>query len=171
MKPLPAKGFARALSKVALAGCAASLAVHLVSLTGFESSALFKFQFLVFCALFLVALPEAAAREIVLSRFKLRNWLGLPRRKSGDRLMRKIFFDGAPWWLRRLMYGLIAYFFVWFVGVTYETFPAGKLSPRRASLYQHRCGDALYSRRDVVDLLQPRGASVHARRRISIKPV
>jgi hypothetical protein len=116
MKPLPARGFARALSKVALAGCAISLAVHLVSLAGFESRGLWHFQFAVFAGAILILFLAGFAQEYVRIKFgeRTRGWRFLPPKSDGV-LKQRVFFDNAPRWLRRLTYGMFAYFVVCFV--------------------------------------------------------
>src|SRR5713101_4434776 len=109
--PLPARGFARVLSKVALVGCALSVSVHLVTLLGFHSKAFFNFVMDLFLGIFPMSLPALFATQRLQSELTARKpfWMFDPRFSSK---VRKMTPANAPEWLRRLFSALLYYFLV-----------------------------------------------------------
>ena len=121
--PLPAKGFARLLSKVALVGCALSVSVHVITLLGFYSKAIFNFQMGLFVAAFPMSLPVLFAQERLMSGLSRRNRVRLFDPKHNSRIREKIILGNTPAWLRKLFSALLYYFIVFFVVFTFRTFP------------------------------------------------
>jgi hypothetical protein len=120
--PLPAKGFARLLSKVALAGCSLSVLVHLITLLGFYSKATLNFQLGLFLAIFPMSLPVLFATRRLQSELTARNrfWMFNPRLASKAQ---KMTLAKTPTWLLRICKALGFYFFAFFVVFAYRTFP------------------------------------------------
>jgi len=119
--PLPAKGFARVLSKVALVCCALSVLVHVIAL-GFYSKALLNFQIGLFLAIFPMFLPVLFASRRLQSELYAhsRFWMFNPRLSSK---VQKMTLANAPTWLLRALYALFIYYFAFFVLFAYRTFP------------------------------------------------
>jgi hypothetical protein len=122
---LPAKGLARALSAVALAGCALSVAVHLIALLGFHSKALLNLQVSLFFGVFLMFVPAVLAERLLFSEFPSSMF---DSRFNGAAKL-KIILACNPKWLRQTYYALLYYFFAFFAVFAYRTFPnhAGQL--------------------------------------------
>ena len=73
---LPAKGLARALAAVSIAGCALSVCVHLIVLLGFHSKAILSFQVGLFLGIFPLGIPAFLAQERLLARWSFRERVG-----------------------------------------------------------------------------------------------
>ena len=119
--PLPAKGFARVLSKVALVCCALSVLVHVIAL-GFYSKALLNFQGGLFLAIFPMFLPALFATQRLQSELYAHNrfWMFNPRFSSK---VQKMTLANAPTWLLRTLKGIFIYYIAFFVLFAYRTFP------------------------------------------------
>src|SRR5260370_19615939 len=128
--PLPAKGLARALSRVALVGCALSASVHLITLLGFYNKAIFDFQMGLFVAIFPMSLPALFAAQHLQSELTADNpfWIFNPAFRSK---VRKATLANTPNWLLRTMNGLLYYFLAFFVVFAVRTFP-NKAADREA---------------------------------------
>ena len=120
---MPAQGLARGLSKVALAGCALSVSVHLVTLLGFYSKAIFNFQMGLFAAIFPMSLPVLFAQSRLISALSPRDGVRLFDPKHNSRIREKVILANAPEWLRKLFSALLYYSIVFFVVFAYRNFP------------------------------------------------
>ena len=123
MNSLPAQGLARALSKVALAGCALSVSVHLITLLGFYSKAIFNFQMGLFVAIFPMSLPVLFAQSRLMSAVSPRDRVRLFDPKHNSRIREKVILANTPAWLRKLFSALLYYFIIFFVVFAYRNFP------------------------------------------------
>jgi hypothetical protein len=119
--PLPAKGFARALSTMALVGCALSVSVHFITL-GFYSKALLNLQIGLMFGIFPMGLLVLFATQRLQSELsaRYRFWMFDPFFSSK---VRKMTLANAPKWLRSLCNALLYYFLAFFVVFLYRTFP------------------------------------------------
>jgi|ERR1700687_4907121 len=120
--PLPAKGFARALSKVALVLCALSMLVHAIALLGFHTKAIFNFQMGLFFSIFPMSLPVLFATRRLQSELTARNrfWMFNPRFSFKAQ---KMTLAKTPTWLLRTQKALLFYCLAFFVVFAYRTFP------------------------------------------------
>jgi hypothetical protein len=100
---LPAKGLARALSVVALAGCALSLCINLIALLGFHSKAILNFQIDMVLGIFPMAIPTVLAQERLLSE------LFFLDRVRKSRVAWRFLLAKAPEWMRSLYRSLSWY--------------------------------------------------------------
>jgi len=121
--PLPAKGFARVLSNLALAGCALSVLVHLITLLGVYSKAIFNFQMGLFVAAFPMSLPILFAQSRLMSALSPGDRVRLFDPTHNSKIREKIMLGNTPAWLRKLFSALLYYFVVFLVVFTYRTFP------------------------------------------------
>ena len=116
MKSLPAKGVARALAAVSIAGCALSISVQVIALLGFHSKALLNFQIGLFLGMFPLAIPTFLAQERL-----------LPRLPFLDRVRRShvawnVLLAKTPEWLRRTFTALGYYAMASFVVFLFKNF-------------------------------------------------
>lgn len=123
MKSLPAKGFARALSAVALMGFALSAAVHVMSMTGLYSPAILRFQIDLVFGMLLLSLFAVLAQEWRLRRFSFCDRLRTINPKLASKVRRQL-SASAPKWLRRLVWAAMIYTFALFGLFIYRTIPA-----------------------------------------------
>jgi hypothetical protein len=124
VKSLPAKGFARALSAVALAACAMSVCVHLIALLGSHSKALLYFQLGLSFAIFGMFFPAYLAQERLLSEFSSRDRFRMFDPRFSRKVRLKIIFANTPRWLRQTLNGIGFYYLVFFAVFVYRTFPS-----------------------------------------------
>ena len=141
--PLPAKGFARLLSKVALVGCALSVSVHLITLLGFCSKAIFNFQIGLVLAIFPMSLPVLFAQARLMSALTPRDRVRLFDPKHNTRIREKIILANTPAWLRKLLSALLYYFIVFFVVFTYRNFP-NKTTPELVEVQMFSIGAGVF---------------------------
>jgi hypothetical protein len=129
VKSLPAKGVARALTAVALAGCSLSVCVHLIALLGSHSKALLKFQLGLFVGVFVLFVPAYLAQKRLLSEFSSRDRFRMFDPRFSNKVRLKILLVNTPKWLRQTFNAISYYYLVFFVIFAYRTFPnkAGKL--------------------------------------------
>jgi hypothetical protein len=122
---LPARGLARALSVVALVGCALSISVHLIALLGFHSEGILNFQIGLLFGIFAMFIPTYLAQESLFSEFP--SSVLDSRFNRGAKL--KIMLASNPKWVGPTYYALLYYFFAFFAVFAYRTFPkhAGQL--------------------------------------------
>jgi hypothetical protein len=141
--PLPAKGLARALSKVALVGCALSASVHLITLLGFYNKAIFKFQMGLFLAIFPMSLPALFATQRLQSELTARNpfWMFNP---SFSSKVRKMTLANTPEWLRRIYKAFLFYFIAFFVVFVFRTFPKNATKLDEVQMFS-ACAASFYS--------------------------
>lgn len=123
MKSLPAKGFARALSAIALVGFGLSAAVHVMSMSGLYSPAIMGFQIALVFGMLLVSLFAVLAQEWRLCRFSIRDRLRMYSPKFGSEVRRRL-SSAEPKWLRRLFWGVMLYTFILFGLFIYRTVSA-----------------------------------------------
>jgi len=123
VKSLPAKGLARALSVVALAGFALSVVVHMISMVGFHSQIFLRFQIDLFFGMFFLFLPAALAQERLLCQFSFRDRLRTFNPKLASKLWRRL-ISPAPKWLRGLVFAVGVYTLIIFGAFIYTTNPA-----------------------------------------------
>ena len=120
MNGLPAKGLARALSAVALAGCALSICIHLIALLGFYYKAILNFQLALMFGIFPLAIPVVLAQERLLSELSFRDRMF--GRKLGYNVTWKILLVKTPEWLRRTVTALMYYTIASFVVFLFKNF-------------------------------------------------
>jgi hypothetical protein len=119
VKSLPAKGLARALSAVSLAGCALSALVHAIALLGFHSKPILNFQLSLVFGIFPMGMAAILAERILFSEFP--SSMFDPRFNGSAKL--KIILAENPKWLAQTYYALLYYFFAFFAVLAYRTFP------------------------------------------------
>jgi hypothetical protein len=122
---LPATRLARALSVVALVGCALSVFVHLIALLGFHSKGILNFQIGLSFGIFAVFIPAFLAERLLFSEFPSSMF---DSRFNGSARL-KIILENNPKCLGQTYYALLYYFFAFFAVFAYRTFPnhAGQL--------------------------------------------
>ena len=129
MKSLPAKGVARALTAVSIAGCALSILVHVIALLGFHSKALLNFQIGLFLGMVpLAAIPASLAWERLLPRL---SFLDRVRRSH---VAQKALLAKTPEWLRRTFTALGYYAMASFVVFLFKNFST-KIPSQRDELW------------------------------------
>ena len=111
---------ARALSSLALAGCALSLCVHFLSLAGFYSQLIFKVQMCLFVGVFPLGVITILAQESLLSEFSTFKRIFTFRLA---RASRAAMLAGTPVWLRNAADALTAYAVSLFVLFVIRNFP------------------------------------------------
>jgi hypothetical protein len=126
---VPARGVARALTVASLAGCALSVAIHLTSLAGFYSKAIFNLQIGLIIGIFLLSLPVLVAQEILLSRVSIRDRIRVYDWKFNSMVRRKLILANTPEWLRHSFFVILYYFIAFFLVFLCRAFPnkAGQL--------------------------------------------
>ena len=112
------KTTARGLSSVALAGCALSLCVHLLSLVGFYSKAVLDFQICLCLGVFPFGLTAILAQKALLSAFPTFAFSSRVARASRVALL-----AGTPIWLKNAADALTAYAVALFVLFAIRNFP------------------------------------------------
>lgn len=143
--PLPGKGVARLLSKVALVGCALSVLVHLITLLGFSSKAILNFQIGLVLAIFPVSIPVLFAQARLMSGLSPRDRVRLFDPKHNSRIREKVILANTPAWLRKLFSALLYYFIIFFVVFTYRTFPSKTTSELVEVQMFSACAAGFYS--------------------------
>jgi len=128
MKTLPAKGVARAVSVVAMGGCALSLSVLTLALLGFHSKTLLNFQIALFVGVFPVFFLAVLAQERLLSEFSFRDRVRMNNPEFGLKVIRKVLVAHAPKWLWVTSIALLVNALAQFAVFAYATFPAKSAS-------------------------------------------
>ena len=159
MKSLPAQGFARVLSKVALASCALSVLVHLITLLGFYSKATFNFQIGLVLAIFPMSLPVIFAQAQLMSGLLPRDRVRLFDPKHNSRIREKIILGNTPAWLRKLFSATLYYFIIFFVIFAYRNFPNKTTSELVEVQMFSACAAGFYS--GIAALLAAYAATDH----------
>lgn len=117
VKSLPAKGLARALSAVALAGCALSILIHVSALLGFYSKAILNFQIGLFLSMVPMGIPTFLAHERLLPKLSFRD------RVKKSWVVWQVPIAKAPDWLRKMFTALGYYAMASFVIFLLRNFP------------------------------------------------
>ncbi len=135
MNPLPGKRFASAVSVVAMAGCVLSLSVHVVTLLGLYSKAIFNVQIGLFLGVFGMAFFAILAQERLMSEFSFFDRLRTLNPKFSFKVTRALLAN-APRWLRVSSIALFAYAATRFVVFASYSLPARLLSkPEELQLF------------------------------------
>src|SRR5262245_52008527 len=137
MKDLPAKGLARALGGIAMAGCAMSLTIHVFALLGFHSKAMLHFQMALLAGIFPLALASFLAQQRLVSKLPSENLWRAGRRNQ------KVAEAHAPEWLRKTKTTLFAYYFLVFLWFMFENHSV-KVAPEPDVVRMFSAGAAVF---------------------------
>jgi hypothetical protein len=129
MTSLPGKSLARAVSTVAIAGCALSLSVHVLALIGVYSKSILNFEIGLFTGVFPVFLLAVLAQERLLTKFTFQDrMIRMLDPKFGHKVVSRLLLGQSPKWLRTVFIALFVNALAQFAIFAYQTFPSGTAS-------------------------------------------
>jgi hypothetical protein len=128
VKTLPAQGLARAVSVLAMTGCAISLAIHLLALLGFSSRAVMTFQVALSVGVIAMYIPAVIAWNRLASGSPPGERLRAFNPRFTARVLWKLIGGSAPPWVRVTSRGLAYYAMAAFAVFAFELYRAKQAS-------------------------------------------